>query len=106
MNLDNEAVSWRQKPEWSYKVLNVSDLPPFSPSIRPPASTIQLHPDLWIAYEWNYHRAVRIIAHQQILKCLKAAMEFLSPDDVANETLRTLIEQSTGTIRVLADEVL
>ncbi|KAI1660718.1 hypothetical protein F4813DRAFT_348122 [Daldinia decipiens] len=106
MKLDDEVASWRQKPEWSYKVLNVSDLPPFSPCIQPLTSTVQLHPDLWISYEWNYHRAARIIAHQQILKCLEAAMETLSPDDVANDILRFLIDQSTGTIRVLADEIL
>ncbi|KAI0109831.1 hypothetical protein F4814DRAFT_461067 [Daldinia grandis] len=82
MKLYSEVASWRKKPEWSYKVLNVSDLP----------STIQLHPDLWISYEWNYHRAARIIAYQQVLECLEAAMDSLTPDDVANETLHILTE--------------
>ena len=33
-------------------------------------SFVQLHPDIWNAYEWNYHRTGRIIMHRHILGCL------------------------------------
>ncbi|KAI1101833.1 hypothetical protein F4804DRAFT_287701 [Jackrogersella minutella] len=106
VNLDQEVVSWRQKPEWSFKTLNISDLPEFDPSVRPPTSTIQLHPDLWMAYEWNYHRTARIIGHQQLLNCLQTATESSGLDDLTRESLRILVEQFTETIQLLADEVL
>lgn len=106
VDLDQEVSSWRQKPEWSYKTLNVADLPEFSPSVRPPTNTIQLHPDLWMAYEWNYHRTARMIAHQQTLSCLEVAVRPLGPSDSNRETIRVLIEQLTETTRTLADEVL
>lgn len=106
IKLDKEVASWRQKPEWSYKTLNVSDLPKFDPSAQPVTKTIQLHTDLWIAYEWNYHRTARIIAHQQLLNCLKAAIENADTNDLARESLCILVDQFTDTIRTLADEVL
>ncbi|XXG99392.1 hypothetical protein Hte_005729 [Hypoxylon texense] len=106
IELDKEVVSWRQKPEWSYKTLNVSDLPKFDPSVRPLTSTIQLHADIWIAYEWNYHRTARIIAYQQLLNCLNTAIENAGTNDIARETLCVLVGKFTDIIRVLADEVL
>ncbi|KAI0379214.1 hypothetical protein F5Y04DRAFT_272079 [Hypomontagnella monticulosa] len=105
-DLDREVLSWREKPEWSYKVLNVADLPDFNHSVRPLTKTVQLHPDLWMAYEWNYHRTARMIAYQQLLDCLVVVMPSLDSNDPNKETLRILIEQYTETIRILADEVL
>ncbi|KAI1373905.1 hypothetical protein F4677DRAFT_183437 [Hypoxylon crocopeplum] len=106
VKLDQEVVSWRQRPEWSYKILNVSELPEFNPSVRPSTSTIQLHGDLWMTYEWNYHRTARMIAHQHLLNCLNTAMKSPDSDDLTRESLRLLVEQFTGTIHMLADEVL
>ncbi|KAI1386066.1 uncharacterized protein F4822DRAFT_304531 [Hypoxylon trugodes] len=106
IKLDQEVVSWREKPQWSFKTLRVADLPQFDPSVRPLTDTIQLHPDIWIAYEWNYHRTARMIGHQQLLNCLIAAVG--SPDSsvLLRESFHLLIEQFTETIRKLADEVL
>ncbi|KAI1208448.1 uncharacterized protein F4807DRAFT_152287 [Annulohypoxylon truncatum] len=103
VKLDQEVVSWRQKPEWSFKTLNVSELPTFDPLVKPLTNTVQLHADLWMAYEWNYHRTARIIGHQQILNCLETAAE---TSDLMKESLDILIEQFTSTIQLLADEVL
>ncbi|KAI1410244.1 hypothetical protein F5Y13DRAFT_181476 [Hypoxylon sp. FL1857] len=106
VKLDEEVASWREKPEWSFKTLNVSDLPEFDPSVRPLTVTVQIHPDLWLAYEWNYHRTARSIGYQQLLNCLNTAMGSPDLDDLTRESLRVLIEQFTETIRLLADEVL
>ncbi|KAI1775423.1 hypothetical protein F4818DRAFT_49507 [Hypoxylon cercidicola] len=106
IELDKEVVSWRQKPEWSYKTLNVSELPEFDRSVQPLTSTIQLHADLWMAYEWNYHRTARIIAYQQLLNCLTAAIENAGPHDLARTSLCVLVEQFSETIRKLAEDVL
>ncbi|KAI1089064.1 hypothetical protein F5B19DRAFT_390767 [Rostrohypoxylon terebratum] len=106
VQLDQEVVSWRQKPEWSFKTLNVSDLPVFDPLVQPLTNNIQLHADLWMAYEWNYHRTARIIGHQQLLNCLEIAMHSSAIHDPVRESLMTLTEKFTSTIRLLADEVL
>ncbi|KAI0841384.1 hypothetical protein F5Y06DRAFT_285495 [Hypoxylon sp. FL0890] len=106
IKLDQEVASWRQKPEWFFKTLDVSDLPEFDPSVRPLTKTVQLHPDLWLAYEWNYHRTARSIGHQQLLNCLNTAMESPDLDSSTRESLGILIEQFTEMIRLLADEVL
>ncbi|KAI2464103.1 hypothetical protein F4781DRAFT_86651 [Annulohypoxylon bovei var. microspora] len=106
IELDQEVVSWRQKPEWSYKTLDVSDLPTFDPLVRPLTSTVQLHADIWMAYEWNYHRVARLISHQQLLNCLETATKSSDLNDLTRESFRILIEQFTRTIHLLADEVL
>ncbi|KAI0161841.1 hypothetical protein GGR52DRAFT_586104 [Hypoxylon sp. FL1284] len=106
VQLDKEVVSWWEKREWSYKTLNVSDLPEFDVSVRPLTKTIQLHGDLWMAYEWNYHRAARLIAYQQLVRCLATTIEKANSGDPATESMRILVEQFTDTIRMLAEEVL
>ncbi|KAI1142035.1 hypothetical protein F5Y05DRAFT_402055 [Hypoxylon sp. FL0543] len=106
VKLDQEVASWRQKPEWSFKTLAVSDLPGFDPSVRPLTSTVQLHPDLWLAYEWNYHRTARSIGYQQLLNCLRTAMGTPDLEPLTRESVRILIAQFTETVRLFADEVL
>ncbi|KAI0888769.1 uncharacterized protein GGS22DRAFT_62938 [Annulohypoxylon maeteangense] len=106
VNLDQEVASWRQKPEWSFKTLNVSDLPVFDPSVQPPTNAIQLHADLWMAYEWNYHRTARIIGHQQLVNCLETAIKTSDLHNSIEESLHIIIDQSTRTMQLLADEVL
>ncbi|OTA95462.1 hypothetical protein M434DRAFT_28786 [Hypoxylon sp. CO27-5] len=106
IKLDQEVVSWRRKPEWFFKTLNVSDLPEFDPAVRPLTNTVQLHPDLWLSYEWNYHRTARSIGYQQLLNCLNTAMDSPDLDTLTRGTLHVLIEQFTDTICLLSDEVL
>ncbi|KAI1330938.1 hypothetical protein F5Y16DRAFT_395900 [Xylariaceae sp. FL0255] len=107
--LDAEVDSWRQKPIWAYKTLNVSDLPPFDPSVEPMTPTIELHSDLWLMYEWNYHRTARLLVQEQVLKCVNSALA--SPDIVyVGESvmiaLAELSQQLSATIRTLAEQIL
>lgn len=105
-SLDQTAVSWRQTSEWSFKNLAVSERPDLKLAARGITDTIQLHPDIWMAYEWNYHRAARIIFLEQLLKCSRAALETPDLDDVEEKALTDTIAKYTSMIQWLADEVL
>ncbi|TVY25560.1 hypothetical protein LHYA1_G005790 [Lachnellula hyalina] len=105
-SLDQSAISWRQTSKWSLKNLTVSERPDLEPAARGITDTIQLHPDIWMAYEWNYHRAARIIFLEQLLKCTKVALETSDPDSGENKALTDTIAECTSTIQWLADEVL
>ncbi|CAJ2513949.1 Uu.00g020680.m01.CDS01 [Anthostomella pinea] len=106
LELDRETVRWRQTPRWSYTTLNVVDLPAFESSPRSLTNTIQLHADVWMAYEWNYHRTARIIAHKHLLKALETVLTSSDLDVTAIDTLRVMSEQSTTAIHILADDIL
>jgi hypothetical protein len=105
-SLDQSAVSWRQTSEWSFKNLTVSERPDLEPAARGITDTIQLHPDIWMAYEWNYHRAARMTFLEQLLKCSKATLETLDLHKVEEQTLTDTIAECTSTIQWLVDEVL
>jgi len=104
--LDQTVVSWRQTSEWSFKNLAVSERPDLEPAARGITDTLQLHPDIWMAYEWNYHRAARIVFLEQLLKCSRAALETPDLHDVEEKALTNTIAECTSTIQWLADEVL
>jgi len=105
-SLDQSAVSWRHTSEWSFKSLTVSERPDLEPAARGITDTIQLHPDMWMAYEWNYHRAARITFLEQLLKCSEAALETSDLDSAEEKTLIDTIAKCTLTIQWLADEIL
>jgi hypothetical protein len=105
-SLDQCAVSWRKTSEWAFKNLKASETPGYIPPTRGITDTIQLHPDIWMAYEWNYHRAARITFLEQLLKCSKAALENPNLENVDEQTLINTIAECTSTIRWLADEIL
>jgi hypothetical protein len=105
-SLDQSAVSWRQTSEWSFQNLTMSERPDLEPVARGITDKIQLHCDIWMAYEWNYHRAARITFLEQLLKCSKAALGTLDLDTVEEKTLTDTIAKCTSTIQWLADEVL
>lgn len=105
-SLDQTAVSWRKTSEWSFRNLAVSERSDLEPAARGITDTLQLHPDIWMAYEWNYHRTARIIFLGQLLKCSKAALETPDLDDVEEKTLADTIAECTSTIQWLADEIL
>ena len=105
-SLDQSAVSWRRTSEWSFKNLIVSERPDLEPAASGITDTIQLHPDIWMAYEWNYHRAARITFLEQLLKCSKAALETPDLDNMEEQTLMDTIAECTSTIQGLADEIL
>ncbi|KAE9363834.1 hypothetical protein N431DRAFT_474834 [Stipitochalara longipes BDJ] len=104
--LDQSAVSWRQTSEWSFKNLTVSERPDLEFAARGITDKIQLHADIWMAYEWNYHRAARITFLEQVLKCSTAALETPDLDHVEEKILIDTIAECTSTIQWLADEIL
>ncbi|KUJ20089.1 uncharacterized protein LY89DRAFT_470567 [Mollisia scopiformis] len=104
--LDQSAVSWRQTSEWSFKNLAVSERSDLEPAANGITDTIQLHSDIWMAYEWDYHRAARITFLEQLLKCSKAALDTPDLDVVEEKTLTDTITECTSTIQWLADEIL
>lgn len=106
LSLDQSAVSWRQTSKWSFKNLTVSERPDLEPAARGITDTIQLHPDIWMAYEWNYHRAARITFLEQLLKCSRAALETPDLDHGEDKALTDNIAECTSTIQWLAGEVL
>lgn len=103
---DKEAVSWRQTSQWSFTSLTVSERPDLSSVARGITEAIQLHSDVWMAYEWNYHRAARIIFLQQLLQCSKAALEIRDLEEVDGQILNCTIIECISTIQWLADEFL
>lgn len=104
--LDQTAVSWRQTPHRSFKTLLISDRPDLEAAAGGITSTIQLHSDLWMAYEWNYHRAARVIFLQQLLKCSLAALEAPDLDDGMEQILTVTVAECISTIQWLADQAL
>jgi hypothetical protein len=82
LELDITSTNWRGGPEWTYK------------TVQSPHGLIQLHRDVWTAYEWNYHRTARMLLHDQILMCFERV------------NLPELRETSVKVIHSLADEIL
>jgi hypothetical protein len=103
--VDQVSLSWRAGPEWSYKTIHRSEISdPNMPSLP---DFIQLHQDVWIAYEWNYHRTARIILHKHLLQCLDRLDTLCSgsSSDVL-DTISSYKEISLAVIRSMIDEVL
>ncbi|KAF5638725.1 negative acting factor [Fusarium sp. NRRL 52700] len=102
LSLDQEAANWRQKPEWSFQTRTRGEiLDNREPYFWLPES-VQLHPDLWMAYEWNYHRTARIILHQKLVACLEKVNTTVPSDS----GLTTRVTESINTVQLLAGEVL
>ncbi|KAK0702267.1 hypothetical protein B0H67DRAFT_650318 [Lasiosphaeris hirsuta] len=104
-SLDQETATWRQTSEWCFTSIKLSDRPDLIPATRGVTNTIQVHSDVWMAYEWNYHRTARIIFLQQLLECSEAALQMPELEDSDGQMLRNTISDCTSTIRKLADEV-
>ena len=68
--LDRTATTWRQGPHRAYKTIRHSEMGQNELSVPKHPDFIQLHRDVWMAYEWNYHRTARIVLHEQLLECL------------------------------------
>ncbi|KAH8680648.1 hypothetical protein BX600DRAFT_444860 [Xylariales sp. PMI_506] len=105
-SLDEAAVSWRQTSEWAYTTLMVTDVPELAYVMWPVTETVEVHPDVWNAYEWNYHRTARIVFHQQLLKCLVAGLLASDLDDNTAVELEEMIDTSRGVVQALADSIL
>ncbi len=104
--LDQGAVTWRQTSQWSFRSIALSDRPDLLPAVQGITDTIQLHSDVWMAYEWNYHRTARIIFLQQVLQCAKAALELPDIEEDQELDLHQIMATCIFTIQWLADEFL
>ncbi|TVY61770.1 hypothetical protein Focb16_v013566 [Fusarium oxysporum f. sp. cubense] len=102
LRLDQEATHWRKKPEWSFQTKSRGEILDNRESKLWLPESIQLHPDLWMAYEWNYHRTARIILHQKLVACLVKVNTALPSDS----GVTTRITESINTVQLLASEVL
>ncbi|KAH8911150.1 hypothetical protein BR93DRAFT_322407 [Coniochaeta sp. PMI_546] len=105
--LDQAAVSWRQGAQWAFTTLLKAELTGSRLVAADFPDPVQIHPDIWSAYEWNYHRAARITLHEQLLTCLRrasTASAHLEQNDAA--VVAPLVVESTTIIRSLADKVL
>ncbi|PSR82107.1 hypothetical protein BD289DRAFT_454489 [Coniella lustricola] len=115
--LDGEALAWRQGPEWSYATRHRAQLAGNDGVLATFPETVHIHPDIWTAYEWNYHHCARIIMHKQILACLhraatlsvceggQTAMDYAASNDVAS-LLTPLEVESITIIRGLTAKIL
>lgn len=105
--LDQAAVSWRHGPEWAFKTIRKAELTGDEAILAQFPDLIQIYPDIWSAYEWNYHRAARITLHEQLLTCLRrasTASAHLDHSDAAS--ISPLVVESATIIQSLADKVL
>ncbi|KAF4494195.1 negative acting factor [Fusarium agapanthi] len=102
LSLDQEATRWRKSPEWSFQTRTHEEILDNKESSFWLPESVQLHPDLWMAYEWNYHRTARIILHQKLVACLEKVNTALPSDSGA----ATRITESINTIQSLAGEIL
>jgi hypothetical protein len=102
--LDTKTLTWRKGVNWSFKtvpstkVARVEELPEHFPA------SIQLHRDIWIAYEWNYHRTARIVLHEQLLECIDRV--YLGTTEDIQDEFEFLRKVSVSIIRDLVDEIL
>ena len=102
--VDRISRSWRGGPEWSYKSIHRFELA--NPDLPTLPDFVQLHPDVWIAYEWNYHRTARIILHKHLLQCLDR-LGTLSSDSpqLVLDSIASYKQISLTIIRSMMDEV-
>lgn len=105
--LDAEATKWRQRAEWSFRTVLAEDIAGYRHKTAYLPDTVQIHGDVWMAYEWNYHRTARILLHQQLLACL-TAIESDGDELVDGQTAEVMAwkETSIMVVRTLAEEIL
>ena len=102
--LDQIATTWRKGPEWAYREIHYSDMNQDWTKFPNFPAYLQLHHDVWIAYEWNYHRTARMIMHEHLLECLSRlqnSQSGISPLELASTEQASLV-----IIRTLANEIL
>lgn len=106
-DLDHSVTTWRGGPYWAFKTIHRSEIerateaPFFLPEF------VQLHRDVWIAYEWNYHRTARVILHETLLNCLQhVESTYPEKEQELPYSYQSLKEASTSTIHFLADEII
>ncbi|KAK8051856.1 hypothetical protein PG993_003241 [Apiospora rasikravindrae] len=103
--LDQTASSWRQGPQWQFRSVPTSDLSLDLP-IPPLTRNIELHGDVWKAYELNYHRTARILFHQQLLKVLEAVLARPDIPELMVLSLHDMMDRSATTVCALVESIL
>jgi hypothetical protein len=101
--LDQESLTWRMGPEWEFKTINVLQLSQNPTILTQFPATVELHRDIWIAYEWNYHRTARIMLHQKTLQCLDRLPSGPEPQSIKVAQLK---QESISIVQGLADQIL
>ncbi|RDW92349.1 hypothetical protein BP5796_01743 [Coleophoma crateriformis] len=107
--LDQTASTWRVGSQWAFRILTN----PYQPSSTTFPEHIHIYPDLWIAYEWNYHRTARIIMHEHLLKCLASLschtqtpiQSSYQPSTTTEEEVSALSMFSRHIINTLIEEI-
>ncbi|KAL9585537.1 MAG: hypothetical protein Q9212_001462 [Teloschistes hypoglaucus] len=104
---DNATTLWRKGPNWAFQLKHRSEITQHGPVTRVLPEYIQLHPDIWTAYEWNYHRTGRIILHRHLLVCL-ARLLGSQPAHLDNffEEVECIRRTSLALVGNLVEEVL
>ena len=102
--LDQIATSWRKGPEWAYREIYYSDMDQDWSKVPGFPAYVQLHHDVWIAYEWNYHRTGRMIMHEHLLECLDRLQN--SQSGIKPLELASTVQASLAIIWSLANEIL
>lgn len=106
-SIDAKAAQWRQRPEWSFRTVSRKDIVGDEDAVSCLPETVELHRDIWMAYEWNYHRTARIILHQQLIESLeKGGNSYESPStSTMPAEFSSWMESSTRTVQLLAEQV-
>jgi hypothetical protein len=106
-DLERTSNSWRDTPGWAFTTIRRDEITgdPELTSTFP--DVIQLHRDVWLAYEWNYHRTSTIIMHEHLLDCLNRLQSFTAADqEWLHADIFSLQYASTTKIHGLVDEIL
>ncbi|KAK8060176.1 hypothetical protein PG996_010106 [Apiospora saccharicola] len=103
--LDQAASGWRQGPQWHFRSVAASELA-LDLSFRPITRNVELHGDVWKAYELNYHRTARLLLHQQLLKVLEAILAKPSLSAPVVLSLHDMMDRSTTTVYALVESIL
>ncbi|MCJ1243028.1 hypothetical protein MMC30_000224 [Trapelia coarctata] len=105
--LDQVQTTWLDSPNWAYKTIHRSEITQDRETASKFPEFVQLHHDVWIAYEWNYHRTARIIMHEHLLLCLgRLESSHRGREETLQTDLRTYKQVSIQIVQALADEVL
>jgi len=104
---DQATTSWRRGPNWAYKTINRSQITQDELQACRFSLSVQLHKDIWVAYEWNYHRTGRIILHRHLLESInRLRMSNRYTPAVFSLELFSMKQASLDIIQTLVDEVL
>lgn len=104
--LEKVAMTWRSGLEWAFKTVRRSDIIQGEEPASIYPEFFQLHRDVWIAYEWNYHRTGRVILHEHLLLCLDRLESTYASSEAVQAESNHFRVASVSVIHTLVDEVL